>query len=218
MSMRSGTCRVPWPGEGANGLAPWEYTLPKLLSDAGYATALYGKWHLGDTPGRLPSDMSFDEWWGIKNTWNEAGYTTYPLFKESGVEPPMIWEGRRGGPSKPVMPLDLNVRGIVDEKHLIPKTIDFIKRQAAAKKPFFVYLGYSEMHPPAVVNPNFDRTSPRRGGIYSDLLGDRFATTWKPSRVSVAVSTGRKNGRATEHRLHPCRQRRLGRLRLLRAA
>jgi arylsulfatase len=98
MSVRSGTYRVPIPGEGASGLAPWEYTLPQLLSDAGYATALYGKWHLGETQGRLPSDMGFDEWWGIKNTWDEAGYTAYPLFKESGVEPPMIWEGRKGDP------------------------------------------------------------------------------------------------------------------------
>jgi arylsulfatase len=175
MSVRSGTYRVPYPGEGASGLAPWEYTLPKLLSNAGYATALYGKWHLGDTPGRLPSDMGFDEWWGIKNSWDEAGYAAYPLFKESGMEPPMIWEGRKGEPSKPVMPLDMAVRGIVDEKYLIPKTINFIKRQAAAKKPFFVYLGYSEMHPPVAVNPSFDRRSPQRGGIYSDLLGEMDA-------------------------------------------
>jgi hypothetical protein len=34
---------------------------------------------------------------GIKNTWDEAGYMAYPLFKESGVEPPMIWEGRGRG-------------------------------------------------------------------------------------------------------------------------
>jgi hypothetical protein len=59
----------------------------------------------------------------------------------------MIWEGRRGEPSSPVMPLDLNVRPIVDEKYIIPKTIDFIKPEAAAKKPFFVYVVYSEMHP-----------------------------------------------------------------------
>ena len=41
MSVGSGTFRVPLPGEGASGLAPWEYTIAELLSDAGYATALY---------------------------------------------------------------------------------------------------------------------------------------------------------------------------------
>jgi arylsulfatase A-like enzyme len=171
-SVRSGTYTVPFPGEGPYGLSPWEYTLPKLLSDAGYATALYGKWHLGEVPGRLPSDMGFDEWWGIKNSWDEAGYTAWPLFKESGEEPPMIWEGKKGEPSKPVMPLDLNVRPIVDEKYLIPKTVEYIKREAAAKKPFFVYVGYSEMHPPAIPNPNFAAKSVDRGGEYSDLVGE----------------------------------------------
>jgi arylsulfatase A-like enzyme len=171
-SVRSGTYKVPYPGTGPSGLSPWEYTLPKLLSDAGYATALYGKWHLGEVPGRLPSDMGLDEWWGIKNSWDEAGYTSYPLFKESGMEPPMIWEGRKGEPSRPVMPLDLNVRPIVDEKYIIPKTIDFIKREAAAKKPFFVYVGYSEMHPPAIPNPAFAGKSVDRGGDYSDLIGE----------------------------------------------
>jgi arylsulfatase len=33
------------------------------------------------------------------------------------------------------------VRPIVDEKYIIPKTVDYIKRQAAAKKPFVVYVG-----------------------------------------------------------------------------
>ena len=47
-SVRSGTYTVPWPGQGLAGMSPWEYTIAKLLSDAGYATALYGKWHLGD--------------------------------------------------------------------------------------------------------------------------------------------------------------------------
>jgi arylsulfatase len=138
--VRSGTYKVPLPGEGKAGMAPWEYTIAKLLSDAGYATALYGKWHLGDTQGRLPNDQGFDEWWGIMNSWDEAGYTAWPQFKETGVPVPMIWEGKKGEPSKPVMPLDLNVRPIVDEKYIIPKTIEYIQRNAAAKKPFFVYV------------------------------------------------------------------------------
>jgi len=73
--VRSGTFRVSYPGEGLSGMAPWEYTIAELLSDAGYATALYGKWHLGDHKGRLPNNQGFDEWWGIMNTMDEAGYT-----------------------------------------------------------------------------------------------------------------------------------------------
>ena len=171
-SVRSGTFRVPMPGEGASGLSPWEYTIAKLLSDAGYATALYGKWHLGEVQGRMPNDQGFDEWWGILNSWDEAGYTSYPLFKESGMKPPMIWEGKKGQPSTQVMPLDLKVRPVVDEKYIIPKTIDFIKREAAAKKPFFVYVGYSEIHPPIIPNPGFAGKSTSRGGIYSDIIGE----------------------------------------------
>jgi arylsulfatase A-like enzyme len=171
-SVRSGTFTVPWPGQGLAGMAPWEYTIAELLSDAGYATALYGKWHLGNTQGRLPNDQGFDEWWGIKDSWDEAGYTAYPLFKESGVPAPMIWEGKKGETSKPVMPLDLNVRPIVDEKYIIPKTVDYIKRNAAAKRPFFVYVGYSEVHPPFIANPNFAGKSTQRGGLFADLIGE----------------------------------------------
>jgi len=180
MPVRSGTYAVtlgvPY------GLAPWEYTIANLLSDAGYATALYGKWHLGDIQGRLPNDKGFDEWWGIPNTWDEAAYTQYPTYnalvkqmlaEHKGPEPldipPHILEGRKGEPSKIAMALDENVRPVVDEKYLVPKTIDFIKRNAAAKKPFFVYLGYSEMHQPVMANPNF---KDKPGGLYSQVISE----------------------------------------------
>jgi arylsulfatase A-like enzyme len=171
-SVRSGTYTVPFPGQGEAGLAPWEYTIAELLSDAGYATALYGKWHLGEHPGRLPNDQGYDEWWGIENSWDEAGYTAWPLFKESGMPVPMIWEGKKGQPSKPVMPLDLKVRPIVDGQYIIPKTIEYIKRNAAAKKPFFVYVGYSEVHPPVIGNPDFVGKSTKRGGLFADVIGE----------------------------------------------
>src|SRR5271169_4202623 len=171
-SVRSGTYRVPYPGQGASGMSPWEYTIAKLFSDAGYATALYGKWHLGNVQGRLPNDQGYDEWWGIENSWDEAGYTAWPLFKESGVPVPMIWEGKKGEQSKPVMPLDLTVRPIVDEKYIIPKTIQYIQRNAAAGKPFFVYVGYSEVHPPEMANPDFVGKSNQRGGAYADIIAE----------------------------------------------
>jgi arylsulfatase A-like enzyme len=170
--VRSGTYTVPFPGQGKSGMAAWEYTIANLLSDSGYATALYGKWHLGETQGRLPNDQGYDEWWGIMNSWDEAGYTEWPLFKETGVPVPMIWEGKKGEPSKPVMPLDLNVRPIVDEKYIIPKTIEYIKRNAAAKKPFFVYVAYSELHEPIIPNPNFADKSPERSGHVADCIAE----------------------------------------------
>jgi arylsulfatase len=170
--VRSGTTSVPFPGQGESGMAPWEYTTAELLSDAGYETAMYGKWHLGDIEGRLPNDQGFDEWWGFKNSSDEAGYTAWPLFKESGMSVPMIWEGKKGEPSKPVMPFDLKVRPILDEKYIVPKTVEYIKRNAAAKKPFFAYVGYSEIHPPVIGNPNFVGKSPQRGGLFADLIGE----------------------------------------------
>ncbi|MDF7806924.1 sulfatase-like hydrolase/transferase [Pontiellaceae bacterium B12219] len=74
--VRSGTYKVPFPGEGKAGMAPWEYTIAELLSDGGYKTALYGKWHLGNTQGRLPNDQGFDEWWGYPNSADESGYSS----------------------------------------------------------------------------------------------------------------------------------------------
>jgi arylsulfatase A-like enzyme len=170
--VRSGTYKVPFPGQGLSGMSPWEYTLAELLSDAGYGTALYGKWHLGDHQGRLPNDQGFDEWWGVMNSLDEAGYTAWPLFKESGIPVPMIWEGKKGEPSKPVMALDLNVRPILDGNYIIPKTVEYIKRNAAAKKPFFVYVGYSEVHPPMIGNPDFVGKSEKRGGLFADIIAE----------------------------------------------
>jgi arylsulfatase len=153
-------------------MAPWEYTAADLFSEAGYATAMYGKWHLGEHEGRLPTDQGFDEWWGIKNSMDEAGYTAWPLFKESGMEAPMIWEGKKGEPSKPVMPLDLKVRPLVDGDYVIPKTVEYIKRNAVAKKPFFVYVGYTELHPPMIGHPDFVGKSTERSGLFADLIAE----------------------------------------------
>ena len=166
--VRSGTTSVPLPGQGESGMAPWEYTIANLLSDNGYATALYGKWHLGEEDGRLPNDQGFDDG-GVSRTLGTRLHHD-PLFKETGMPVPMIWEGKKGEPSKPVMPLDLAVRPIVDEKYIIPKTVQFIKQNAAAKKPFFVYIGYSEMHPPISLTRNSSVSRPAAMAYSPTLL------------------------------------------------
>jgi arylsulfatase A-like enzyme len=169
LPIRTGNCSVPLPGQGHYGLAPWEYTLGELFSDAGYATAAFGKWHLGDIEGRLPTDQGFDEWFGIKNTSDESGYSSYPLFAESGFPVPKIWEGVKGSPVTPVEDFNLQTRPLLDEK-IATRTAGFIKRHAEAGKPFFTYVCFTQMHPPLIHHPEFTGSS--GGGVYSDTLAE----------------------------------------------
>jgi arylsulfatase A-like enzyme len=174
-SVRSGTYKVPLPGQGKGGLVPWEYTTANLLSDAGYATALWGKWHLGDTDGRLPTDQGFDEWWGYRNSADETGWTSYATFdavaKVKGIQPPQIWTGKKGGPQTAVRELNLQVRPLLDEL-IVEKATEYIKRQADADTPFYTYIALSHVHPPERAHPDFDQTDPTRLGIYADVIAE----------------------------------------------
>ena len=174
-SVRSGTYKVPFPGQGASGLTPWEYTIADLLSDAGYATSLWGKWHLGETEGRLPTDQGFDEWWGYRNSADECGWTSYATFeaiaKAKGIERPQIWEGTKGGTQTAVQEMNMKVRPLLDEL-IVGKATDYIKRAAGGDKPFFTYIALSQIHPPEKVHPDFDQTSPERLGMYADVIAE----------------------------------------------
>ena len=170
--VRSGTYTVRFPGRGRPGWPRGNTPSPNCSPTPAMPPRCSASGTWATRQGRLPNDQGYDEWWGIMNSWDEAGYTAWSLFKETGVPVPMIWEGKKGQPSKPVMPLDLKVRPIVDEQYIIPKTVEYIKRNAAAKKPFFVYVGYSEMHPPIIGNPNFVNKSTQRSGLYADVIAE----------------------------------------------
>ena len=174
-SVRTGCYTVPLDPHLPYGLAPWEYTIAELLSDSGYATALYGKWHVGAVEGRLPTNQGFDEWWGYKDSADEAGWLSYAAYRElikvTGVEPPKLWQGRKGEPSKSVCDFNMEVRPVLDEM-ITKHTSDYITRQAKAGKPFFVYTGLSQFHPPFKAHPDFDQTSPERIGGYSDMIAE----------------------------------------------
>jgi arylsulfatase A-like enzyme len=62
--LRSGTMRVN-RGGALYGLTQWEITMAEVLAQRGYATGHFGKWHLGATEGRFPTNQGFDEWYGI---------------------------------------------------------------------------------------------------------------------------------------------------------
>jgi len=52
-AIRTGNGSIPLGG-GVYGLVQWEVTMGEMLSDAGYATGMFGKWHLGHDPGQDP--------------------------------------------------------------------------------------------------------------------------------------------------------------------
>jgi arylsulfatase len=158
MPLRTGTFKVPLPGEpGHYGLSPWEYTLAELLSDAGYATACFGKWHLGNVAGRIPTDQGFDEWWGISESSDEADYTSHPMYPPE-FKRPKIKAAVKGQPVEEVDDFNRETRPFMDEK-ITEKTIDFIRRSAADNKPFFTYVPFTNVHPPMIPHPDFENAT-----------------------------------------------------------
>ncbi len=154
MPVRSGTFRVPLPGEpGHYGLSPWEYTMAELFSDAGYATAHFGKWHLGNVPGRVPTDQGFDEWWGISETSDEADWTSHPMYPPNFPRP-KIKASFKGQPVEEVEDFNRETRPFMDEK-IAEKSIDFIRRSATGDKPFYLYVSFTNQHPPVIPASRF---------------------------------------------------------------
>ena len=151
--IRSGTTKVVWGM--LYGLTQWERTIAEILSDAGYATAMFGKWHLGDIPGRLPIDQGFDEWYGIPNTTDESLYTSHPQHDPSVGHAPSIMEGRKGRRAKVVGEYDVPARRRIDAE-LTQRTIDFMRRQSSAGKPFFVFVPFTQAHIPTLPHPDFE--------------------------------------------------------------
>jgi arylsulfatase A-like enzyme len=137
------------------GITPWEITLAQLLSTQGYATGIFGKWHLGDRPGRYPTDRGFDEWYGIPRTTNESMFTSTPGFDPAVVPLPYVMEARRGGLAKNVAIYDLELRRKIDSQ-LIERSIDFMQRQVAANRPFFAYVPLTQLHYPTIPHRDFE--------------------------------------------------------------
>ena len=165
-AIRSGNGTVPM-GEGVYDLVQWEITLAEMLSDAGYATGMYGKWHLGRTQGRFPTDQGFDEWYGVPNSTDESVYYSAPGFADSGLSETFVMEGKKGSTPKKIRPYRLDYRPLID-RDLTDKAVNFMQRQAKADKPFFVYLPYTATHFPTMPHPDFVNKSGK--GRWRDLL------------------------------------------------
>ena len=177
-SIRNGLSLFIIPGTPNTLPGTAAYTMGKLFKDAGYATAIYGKWHLGIEPQSLPTAHGFDTFYGIPpdSSWSDA--TTVPGItrthsggnvteKELLEKGPWIMEQQAGGPLKRVKPFTMEVRADIDGE-LIERSVTFIKKNAAADKPFFLYLPFSVGHGPNLPSKAFKGRS--GVGDYGDKI------------------------------------------------
>ncbi|BCY21687.1 sulfatase [Bordetella pertussis] len=148
------------------GLVPWERTLAQAFSEQGYATAMYGKWHLGDKEGRYPKDRGFDEWYGIPRTTNESMFMEAVGFDPDVVEVPYVMEGRKGSPAERRERYDLEMRRRIDEV-LTQRSCEFIGRHAG-KAPFFLYVPLTQLHFPTIPHREFEGRTGK--GDFADSL------------------------------------------------
>lgn len=165
--IRSGTTKVVWGM--LYGMTQWEKTVAELMSDAGYATGMFGKWHLGDTKGRFPTDQGFDEWYGIPNTTDEAMYSSHYAYDAKESVKPYILEAKKGKKPKRVKEYNLKARALIDSE-LTDKTIDFMKRNVKSKKPFFAFVPFTHAHIPTTAHPDF--AGKTGNGAYADVLSE----------------------------------------------
>ncbi|MGL6259019.1 arylsulfatase [Vibrio sp. WXL103] len=171
--VRSGNMSVPVT-TGLYGLTQWEYAMPEMFKDAGYATGMFGKWHLGHTQGRYPTDQGFDEWYGIPNSSDESNWPHQQQFIEvwkEGVNefarPSYVKHAFAGQEPERIAIYDNDMRRELDEE-LTVRTIDFIKKNAAEEKPFFAYIPYTQPHYPVDVSREYDGKS--GNGRWGDVL------------------------------------------------
>ena len=152
------------------GITKWEITLAELLSDAGYATGIFGKWHLGDTEGRFPTDQGFDEWIGLPRSSDRAFWPDSISFQPNShpsAKFTHVMSAKKG--EKPVEGAVYNraKRATID-REITDQAIDFMTRMSGAGKPFFAYLPYTQTHEPVDPHPDFYGST--GNGSFADVL------------------------------------------------
>lgn len=180
IALLTGRYAVRSGGSQATGMTLWEVTIAEALKSIGYATGMFGKWHVGgdDWIGRRePSHQGFDEWYGIPGTSHVAQYSTFddwdaehfPDRIRYGNETPYIWEGRAGETARKVKEFDLANRRTID-REAAERGIAFMERNVAADRPFFLYYPITQIHFPTLAHPDFDGTT--GAGDIGDSMAD----------------------------------------------
>jgi arylsulfatase A len=152
------------------GLNPDEHTIADHLKQQGYATACFGKWHLGHHPETLPRAHGFDVYFGIpySNDMNHPDNEGRPHGGPEGID--ILWNDPGSTLTKWKTPLMENEKIVelpVDQRTITRRCTDrgvaFIKENQ--KRPFFLYLPYSMPHIPLYVPDDVRDPDPKRAYI-----------------------------------------------------
>jgi arylsulfatase A-like enzyme len=149
LPVRTGLTTVGTPGSPA-GLQKEDITLAEILKTRGYATAQFGKNHLGDLEEHLPHRHGFDEFWGNLYHLNgnedleDPDRPTNPEFRKK-FDPRGIISGTADGPTKDEGPLTVKRMETFDDE-VAAKSLDFLDRRAGDGKPFFLWHNSTRQH------------------------------------------------------------------------
>lgn len=175
LPVRTGLTTVSTPGSPV-GLKAEDVTLAEILKSRGYATAQFGKNHLGDREEHLPHRHGFDEFWGNLYHLNsnedleDPDRPIDPAYRKR-YDPRGIISGTAGGPTKDEGPLTVKRMETYDDE-LVAKSIDFIDRRAKDGKPFFLWHAASRLH--VFLHLKKDSQGKSRAGE-QDIYGDALA-------------------------------------------
>lgn len=140
-------------GSATLGLPPAHPTLPSLLRDAGYRTALIGKWHLGFPPSFGPLRSGYEEFFGPMS----GGVDYFTHCDSSGRHD--LWSGEE----------DRQEEGYLTDL-LSRRAVDYVERMAGQDAPFFLSLHYTAPHWPWETREDAGRAPAVKNNLF-DLAG-----------------------------------------------
>ncbi len=147
-----------------------EWTLAEIVKKRGYATAVYGKWHLGHHPRFLPLRHGFDEYFGLP--YSNDMWPHHPTAGKSYPPLPLI-EGEK------------TLQTMPDQNRLTTwyteRAVRFIEQHR--DRPFFLYVPHSMPHVPLHVSERFRGKSPR--GLYGDVT---MEIDWSVGEILAALA------------------------------
>ena len=151
------------------GIHPDEQLLPELLKQRGYATGIFGKWHLGLPPHFSPLKNGFDHWLGIPYSNDNSHY--HPVLSDS--MPPLPWFD-----DERVVETDPDQSQFT--RRLTTGAIAFMER--FRDQPFFLYVPHIMPHVPIFASERFRGTSDN--GLYGDVIQE---LDWSVGELMAAV-------------------------------